>query len=113
MNDASSDNIRKLVTSCNAHKDERRNVMQIRLQLANPVLIFMYSLVLLLLGCAIGMHWSKSPRLAIWFAVGAALLMVIHDLLEGIIWFGITVKKTQALIKLESADKARKVSPSE
>jgi hypothetical protein len=70
-----------------------------QMQLANPALIFIYSLVLLLFGCAIGMHWSKSPGTAIWIAVSAALLMVIHDLITGFIWMGVTVKWTQALRK--------------
>ena len=70
-----------------------------QMQLANPALIFVYSVVLLLFGCAIGMHWSKSPGTAIWIAVCAALLMVIHDLVTGFIWMGITVKWTQAVRK--------------
>jgi hypothetical protein len=68
-----------------------------QMQLANPVLIFIYCLVLLLIGCAIGMHWSKSPGTAIWIAICAALLMVVHDLITGFIWMGITVKWTQAV----------------
>jgi hypothetical protein len=68
-----------------------------QMQLPSPILIFVYSLVLLLFGCAIGMHWSKSPGTAIWIAVCAALLTVIHDLLTGFIWMGITVKWTQAV----------------
>jgi hypothetical protein len=70
-----------------------------QMQLANPALIFIYSLVLLLIGCAIGMHWSKSPGTAILIAICAALLMVIHDLLTGFIWMGITVKWTQDVRK--------------
>jgi hypothetical protein len=71
--------------------------MQMRVQLANPALIFIYSFVLLLFGCAIGMHWNKSPGVAVWIAICAALLMVIHDLLEGFIWFGIAAKWAQAV----------------
>ena len=71
--------------------------MQMRVQLANPVLIFIWSLSMLLIGCAIGMHW-RSPGTAIWVAVCGALLMVIHDFAEGLIWFGVTaawIQKTQ------------------
>lgn len=64
--------------------------MQMKVQLANPVLIFVYSLFNLLFGCAIGMHWCRDPRTAVWVAVCGALVMVIHDLLEGFIWFGVT-----------------------
>lgn len=73
--------------------------MRMQMRLAYPVLIFIYSLVLLLFGYAIGMHWSNSPWIAIWIAVCAALVMVIHDLVAGFIWMGITVKWTQALRK--------------
>jgi multisubunit Na+/H+ antiporter MnhB subunit len=73
--------------------------MRTQMQLANPALIFIYSLVLLLYGCAIGMHWSNSPGIAVWIAVYAALVMVIHDLVAGFIWMGITVKWTQAVRK--------------
>ena len=65
--------------------------------IANPALIFVYSLVLLMVGCAIGIHWSRSPGTAVWITICAALLMVIHDLLEGLIWFGITAKWAQAV----------------
>jgi hypothetical protein len=72
--------------------------MQVRVQLANPVLIFIWSLSMLLIGCAIGMHWSGARGTAIWIAVCGALLMVIHDFAEGLIWIGIAaawIQKTQ------------------
>lgn len=71
--------------------------MHFRMRLGNPVLIFIHSLVLLLFGCAIGIHWNSKPGTAVWIAVCGALLMVIHDLLEGIIWFGIAAKWTLAV----------------
>ena len=71
--------------------------MHVRVRLANPALIFIHSLALLLVGCAIGIHWSKSLGTAVWITICAALLMVLHDLLEGLIWFGITAKWTQAV----------------
>jgi hypothetical protein len=71
--------------------------MEMRMQLGNPALIFIYSAVLLLLGVAIGLHWHASPSLSVWIAICAALLMVIHDLLEGFIWFGIAAKWVNAV----------------
>ena len=44
----------------------------IRISLGHPVLIFVYSMALLLIGCAIGMHWYQSRASAIWIAVAAA-----------------------------------------
>jgi hypothetical protein len=78
--------------------------MQMRMQLANPALIFIYSAVLLLVGVAIGLHWRASPCLSVWIAICAALLMVIHDLLEGLIWFGIAAKWAQMVKKSSSGN---------
>ncbi len=66
--------------------------MQMQVQLVNPALIFVYSLALLLFGCAIGIHWSRNTGIAIWIAACAALLMVMDDLLEGMIWFEIAAR---------------------
>jgi protein-S-isoprenylcysteine O-methyltransferase Ste14 len=73
--------------------------LRIQMQLANPALIFIYSLVLLQFGCEIGMHWSNTPGIAVWIAVCAARIMVIHNLVAGFIWMEITVKWTQAVRK--------------
>ena len=58
----------------------------IRISLGHPVLIFVYSMALLLIGCAIGMHWYQSRASAIWIAVAATALMVMHDMLTGLIF---------------------------
>jgi len=72
-------------------------------ELANPALIFIYSFVLLLLGCAIAIHWSKNLGTPIWIVVCGALLLVIHDLLEGFVWFGIAVRMAQTAREREAA----------
>ena len=69
--------------------------MQVRL--ANPVLVFISSIALLLFGCAIGIHWRKTPSVAVWIAVCGALLMVVHDLLAALVWFGITAAWNQMI----------------
>jgi hypothetical protein len=68
---------------------------RIRITLGHPVLIFVYSLVLLLFGCAIGMHWYQSRACAVWIAVAAASLMVVHDVLTGLIWASVTLRRFQ------------------
>jgi len=78
--------------------------MQIRMQLGNPALIFIYSGALLLIGVAIGVHWQANPKLSVWIAICAALLMVIHDLLEGFIWFGIAAKWAQTVKQSSSGN---------
>lgn len=55
--------------------------------LGNPFLIFVRSLAMLLLGCAIGLHWKGTSSTACWLTVLGALLMVIHDLGMGVFWF--------------------------
>ena len=67
----------------------------IRITLGHPVLIFIYSLVLLLIGCAIGMHWYQARACAIWIAVAAAVLMVVHDMFTGLIFASLTLRRFQ------------------
>jgi membrane protein YdbS with pleckstrin-like domain len=67
----------------------------VRISLGNPVLIFVYSLAILLLGCAIGMHWYQSRASAIWIAVAAAALMVVHDMLTGLLFASLTFRRFQ------------------
>lgn len=68
---------------------------EIRISLGHPILIFVYSLVLLLIGCAIGMHWHQSPACAVWIVVAAASLMVIHDMFTGLIFASVTLRRLQ------------------
>jgi membrane protein YdbS with pleckstrin-like domain len=67
----------------------------IRTSLGNPVLIFVYSVALLLIGCAIGMHWYQSRASAIWIAAAAAALMVVHDMLTGLIFASLSLRRFQ------------------
>ena len=52
---------------------------EMKVQLGHPVVIFIHSLALLLIGCAIGMHWHQSRSAAIWIAVCGAVLVVINE----------------------------------
>jgi branched-subunit amino acid permease len=67
----------------------------LRISLGHPVLIFIYSLALLLIGCAIGMHCYQSRASAIWIAIAAAALIVVHDMLTGLIFAFLTVRRVQ------------------
>jgi len=68
-----------------------------RVSLSNPVLLAMGSIAMCLFGVAIGVHWSRNPGVAVWIALSAGLLMVLHDLLVSLIWFGIAMKWTNAV----------------
>lgn len=60
------------------------------MRLGNPFLIFLYSLALLLFGCAIGIHWHAMPAVAIALSLAGAALTVLHEMITAILWFGVT-----------------------
>ena len=70
-------------------------MMKMGMRLGDPLLIFVYSLSLLLLGGAIGIHWHATPATAIGLTFAVASLMVLHDTLTSMIWFSIAVKCAQ------------------
>jgi hypothetical protein len=61
--------------------------MKIEMQSVNLLLVFIYSLSLLLVGCAIGMHWRGSPSIAICTTILGATLFVLHELMTVLLWF--------------------------
>jgi dTDP-4-dehydrorhamnose 3,5-epimerase-like enzyme len=65
-----------------------KNEMTVRL--GHPVVIFIHSVALLLIGCAIGMHWHQSHSAAIWIAVSGAVLVVINEMISCFWWVSLT-----------------------
>ena len=63
-----------------------------KMRLGHPVLILLYSLALLLLGSAIGMHWHNSLWSAFKVALLGAMLMMIHDWMTAAVMFWITAQ---------------------
>lgn len=63
--------------------------MEMQMRLGDPLLIFIYSMSLLLFGCAIGIFWHATPSVTNGLAIAGAALMVLHDTLTSLIWFGI------------------------
>lgn len=59
---------------------------EMKIQLGHPVLIFIHSVSLLMIGCAIGMHWHQSRSAAFWIAISGAVLTVIYESISGFIW---------------------------
>jgi hypothetical protein len=49
-------------------------------KLGDPLLVFIWSVGLLLLGCAIGMHWHASSSTAVAIAFAGSLLVVIEQM---------------------------------
>jgi len=70
--------------------DQMEYIMRMQVRFGNPFLIFIYSSALLLIGCAIGMRWSKSPSVVFRMAFAGGALMIIHDLLMTLIWLSAT-----------------------
>lgn len=62
------------------------------------MLIAIYSAALLLIGCAVGMHWAQTPATAIQLAIAGGLLMAVHDTVTGILWFCLTARWTRSVI---------------
>ena len=63
-----------------------------KMRLGHPVLILLYSFALLLLGCAIGLHWHNSLWSASKVALLGAMLMMIHDWMTAAVTFWITAQ---------------------
>ena len=79
-----------------------KNEMTVRL--GHPVLIFIHSVALLLIGVAIGMHWHQSRSAAIWIAVSGALLIVINEMITGFWWVSLTAWWIHKHVTLEETD---------
>ncbi len=61
-----------------------------RVQLRHPVLVFIVSFSLLLIGCSVGIHWHPSKTAAAFIAISGALLGVIHEVCYGFLWISLT-----------------------
>jgi len=58
--------------------------------IGHPVLILIWSASMLLLGSMIGMHWHKSHAGAVCMSLACALIIVLHEMIEGFIWCTLT-----------------------
>jgi hypothetical protein len=65
----------------------------------NLLLVFLYSLSLLLIGCALGMHWRGSPATVVCAAILGATLFVLHEFVALLLWVGATAAWTQLVAK--------------
>ena len=73
--------------------------MKMEMQSGNLLLVFIYSLSLLLIGCAVGMHWRGTPSVAICLSILGAALFVLHELVTVLVWFGTTAVLTRTITK--------------
>jgi dTDP-4-dehydrorhamnose 3,5-epimerase-like enzyme len=63
---------------------------EMKVRLGHPVVIFIHSLGLLLVGVATGMHWHQSRSVAIWIAISGAVLIVINEMISCFWWVSLT-----------------------
>ncbi len=59
--------------------------MKMHVSLDHPLLIFLYSLALFVLGGAIGIRWGASWH-SFRIAVVGGVLMIVHDWVAAIVW---------------------------
>ena len=71
--------------------------MEMKITFGNPILIFVYSLALLLFGDAVGIFWRTEPVTAFSIALLGASFMVIHDTFMTLIWIWIAARWAQAV----------------
>jgi hypothetical protein len=67
----------------------KESPMKMQVTLGNPILIASNSAALLLVGCAVGMHWPHTHATAIWLCIAGGVLMA-HDTATGFLWFWLT-----------------------
>jgi hypothetical protein len=78
------------------HKESPRKM---HVTLGNPFLIAIYSAALLLIGCAVGIHWAHTPATALCLAIAGGVLMAVHDTATGLIWFWLTARWAHSVIQ--------------
>jgi hypothetical protein len=63
---------------------------EMKVRLGHPVVIFIHSLGMLLVGVVIGMHWHQSRSAAICIAISGAVLIVINEMITAFFWISLT-----------------------
>jgi hypothetical protein len=76
----------------------KESPMKMHVTLGNPFLIAIYSASLLLIGCAVGMHWAHTPATALWLAIAGGVLMAVHDTATGFLWFWLTARWVRSVM---------------
>jgi hypothetical protein len=63
---------------------------KLRFQLGNPLLVFIWSFSMLLIGGTIGAHWRPSRTDVFFMAISGAVLAAIHDLCQAFLVCALT-----------------------
>jgi len=70
--------------------------MEMKVRFGHPVLIFIYTLSVFLMGDAVGIFWRTEPVTAFSIALLSASFMVVHDTFITLIWAWAAVRWAQA-----------------
>jgi hypothetical protein len=80
-------------------KPHKEPSMKMQATLANPFLIALYSAALFLIGCGVGMHWAHTPATALWLCITGGVLMAVHYIATGVLWFWLTARWAHSVIE--------------
>jgi hypothetical protein len=76
----------------------KESPMRMQVTLGHPILIAIYSAALLLIGCAVGVHWYHALPTAFWLCVAGGIFMAAHDLVTGFVWFWLTARWVRSVM---------------
>ena len=80
---------------------KRIHPLDITVRFGNPFLITIYTASLLMIGWAIGAHWSQTFA-AEWMLLVATILLLLHDAAVAILFALVTVKIASAGRRLQN-----------
>lgn len=72
--------------------------MKMQATLGHPILITLYSAALLLFGCAVGVRFHHTLPTTLWLCAAASILVAVHDLATGFVWFWLTAKWVRSVM---------------
>lgn len=71
--------------------------MELKVRFGHPVLIFIYTLSVFLMGDAVGILWRKEPVSAFSIALLSASFMVVHDTFMTLLWAWVAARWARAV----------------
>ena len=69
--------------------------MEMKVRFGHPVLIFIYTLSVFLMGDSVGIFWRTEPVTAFSIALLSASFMVVHDTFMTLLWAWVAVRWAQ------------------
>jgi hypothetical protein len=76
----------------------KESPMKMQVTLGHPILIAIYSMALLFIGCGVGVRFSHTLPTALWLCAAGSILVAVHDLATGFVWFWLTAKWVRSVM---------------